>query len=192
MKQSALLLCISLLAYACGGNNAATEAVEFFPAHSFLQSQVKHIDTSLYPLRKVEKAGGRTDTTFIRREQFRSFAADFLNMPDIAASKWKDDYTESRIYDDVLKRAIFSYTPKEEDATILRQDITIEPGAAGDDAVKTIFINKLDENGDSSVQKRMLWEVGRRFQVATTVSRKGEADRSRTLEVWWGPFPSAE
>jgi hypothetical protein len=166
--------------------------VEFFPVHSYLHSQVAHIDTSLYPLRKIVRYNGKSDTSFIPREQFRKEAADFLTIPDIASNKLKDDYTESRIYDDLLKRVLFSYTPKEEDASILRQDVTIEPSAGGDDAVRTIFINQLNDNNDSAVQKKMLWEVGRRFQVVTTVSKKGGTDNTRTLEVWWAPLPSAE
>lgn len=193
MNKSPWLLLISLAILACRSRDkSGEEVVEFFPVHSYLQSQVKHIDTSLYSLRKIVKVDDRSDTSFIPREQFRKEAADFLATPDIAGNKWKDDYTETRLYDDMLKRAIFSYTPKEQGAPILRQDVTIEPGAGGDDAVKTIFINQLKEAGDSVVQKKMLWEVGRRFQVVTTVSRKGSADATCTQEVWWAPFPSAE
>lgn len=192
MKTS-LLLPIILILVSCRGNqNKGEEAVEFFPVHSYLHSQVAHIDTSLYPLRKIVRNNGRSDTSFMPREQFRKEAADFLTIPDIASKKLKDDYIESRIYDDVLKRVLFSYSPKEDDAPILRQDVTIEPGAGGDDAVKTIFINQLNDFSDSTVQKKMLWEVGRRFQVITTVSRNGSADKTRTLEVWWAPLPSAE
>lgn len=164
----------------------------FFPAHSFLQSQVKQIDTSLYPLRKITRQDGRSDTAFIPREQFRAEAAPFLEMEDIAGKKWRDEYNESRMFDEVLKRAVFSYTPKEEDAPILRQDITIEPGAGGNDAVKTIFINRLLDAGDSTVQQKMLWEVARRFQVVTTVSRPGRPDANRTVELWWAPYDAAE
>lgn len=193
MKQSLLLLFTTLALIACNSKNKnSEEAGEFFPVRSYLQSQVKHIDTSLYALRKIVRSGGRSDTVFISREQFRKEATDFLTIPDIASHKWKDDYTESRLYDDALKRAIFSYTPKDEDAPILRQDVTIEPGAGGEDAVRTIFINRIEEKGDSSVQKKMLWEVGRRFQVVTTVSQKGKPDVNRIREVWWAPIPPAE
>ena len=193
MKQRFILLLLSTLFFACNRKEKeAGQAGAFFPVHSYLQSQIKHIDTSLYNLRKIEQWDNKKDTTVIPREQFRAAAADFLNIEDIASKKWRDDYTESRMYDDILKRAIFSYTPNDEDAPILRQDVTIEPGAAGDDAVKTIFINRLEEKGDSSIQKKMLWEVGRRFQVVTTVSRTGSPDENRVLEVWWSPFAPAE
>lgn len=192
MKQSFILL-LTVLLFACNGKRKeAGEAGAFFPVHSYLQSQVAHIDTSLYNLRKIEQWNNKKDTTPIPREQFRAAAADFLAIEDIASAKWRDDYTESRLYDDILKRAIFSYTPTTEDAPILRQDVTVAPGAAGDDAVKTIFINRLEEKGDSTIQKKMLWEVGRRFQVATTTSRKGSPDKDRVLEVWWAPFAPAE
>lgn len=194
MKRSRLYLLLPVVWLACKQNDQAPEAAgAFFPVRSFLQSQVKHIDTSLYPLRKIVKEGSASDTVFIPREQFRREAAPFLNIEDLAGKKWKDDYTESRMYDDVLQRAVFTYTPRQNDAPILRQDVTIQPGTAGsDDQVKTIFINRMDEAGDSTVQQKMLWEVDRRFQIITTISRKGQPDHSRTVELWWGPLPSAE
>ena len=193
MNKALLPLAALVLLAACsGGKKDDAEAVEFFPVSSYLHSQVAHIDTSLYPLRKIVRHNGHSDTTFLHRNQFRKEAADFLAVPDIASDKWRDEYTESRIYDDLLKRAVFSYTPKEEDAPVLRQDVTIEPSAEEGDAVRTIFINQITDAADSTVQKKMLWEVGRRFQVVTTVSRKGVPDDTRTLEVWWAPLPSAE
>lgn len=194
MKQSRLLLLLPVVWIACKQSDPGAEAAgAFFPVRSFLQSQVKHIDTSLYPLRKVVKAGNASDTVFIPREQFRAEAAAFLAAEDLAGKEWKDAYTESRMYDDVLQRAIFSYTPKEADAPILRQDVTIQPGTAGgEDQVKTVFLHRITEAGDSTVQQKMLWEVDRRFQLITTVSRKGQPDRTRTEEVWWGDFRSAE
>lgn len=193
MKQSFILLLLTVFFLACNSRKKeGNQAGDFFPVYSYLQSQIRHIDTSLYNLRKIEQWDSKKDTTVIPREQFRAAAADFLNIEDIASSKWRDDYTESRMYDDLLKRAIFSYTPNDEDAPILRQDVTIEPGAGGDGSVKTIFLNRLEERGDSSIQKKMLWEVGRRFQVVTTVSRNGSPGKSRVLEVWWAPFTMAE
>jgi hypothetical protein len=191
-KRSLLLPVLVLLfaGYSC--KNKQEAPVDFFPVHSYLHSQVAHIDTSLYALRKVVRHNGVSDTSYLPREQFRKEAVDFLSIPDIASRKLKDDYTETKIYDDALKRVLFSYAPKEQDAPILRQDVTIEPGAGTDDAVKTIFINQLNDNSDSSVQKMMLWEVGKRFQVITTVSKKGSKDDTRTLEVWWAPLPSAK
>ncbi|OLY93772.1 hypothetical protein SAMN05444008_111209 [Cnuella takakiae] len=193
MKTGYYTILICSLWAACKQKDPNQEAAgAFFPARSFLQSQVKQIDTSLLPLRKISRVAGRSDTAFIPREQFRKEAAPFLDMEDIAGSKWRDDYTESRMFDEVLKRAVFTYTPKDEDAPILRQDITIEPGAGGNDAVKTIFINRLKEAGDSTVQQKMLWEVNRRFQVITTISRSGRPDVNRTVELWWAPFDAAE
>lgn len=192
MIKALLPLAALLVLGACSGGKSSEEAVEFFPVSSYLHSQVSHIDSSLYPLRQIVRRDGVSDTTFLHRVAFRKAAADFLAVPDIASEKWRDEYTETRHYDDMLKLAVFSYKPKDEDGPVLQQDVTIEPNATEGDAVRTIFINQIIDQGDSSVQKKMLWEVGRRFQVVTTVSRPGAADDVQTAEVWWGPYPSAE
>lgn len=186
MKRGFIFPAVLFFFAACHSAKKEEPAADFFPVYAYLQSQIKHIDTSLYPLIKVVRSNGASDTFFLHRDQFRAEAADFVALPDIASKNLKEDYTESRMYDDGLKRAIFTYTPKEE-GEILRQDVTIEPEAEGNDAVKTIFINQLKDEADGSVQKKMLWEVGKRFQVVTTVSKKEGADATNVLEVWWTP-----
>ena len=127
-KWLTFALAILIIVASCK-NKAATEneEEEFFPALSFIKSQVANVDTSLYSITKIVKKDGVADTTYIKREAFKDEAKDFLSIPDISSDKLKEAYTQSRVYDAVLERVVLNYSPKVKGKEILQQDITIVP-----------------------------------------------------------------
>ena len=163
------------------------EENSFFPVVSFLKSQVAHVDTSFYRIVKVEQENGRSDTSYLKREEFKIYAKEFTSIPDISSDDLKDEYAETKLYDEALERVVLSYTPKENDAEIQRQDITILPDNA-ESKVETIYIDQLYEEGDSIVQKKMLWRMDKKFQITTSVSKSGQPERLKTVQVSWSTF----
>lgn len=150
-----------------------------------------NVDTSFYRIIKVQKENGHSDTSLIKREEFKKFAKDFTVIPDISSDNLKDEYTETKLYDEAINRFILSYTPKEGDAEIQRQDITISP--SGDSSkVETIYIDWLIDKGDSIVQKKMFWQMDKSFQVITSISKPGQPERLKTIQVSWNQFAPAE
>jgi len=144
------------------------------------------VDTSLYSIRKITYVDStRTDTVFYRREQFRELAMDFLTLPDISDSKYKDRFREERQFDETLNRAIFRYLPiNPEKEEIQRQQLLIRPGPP-EDKITSIIIDYLISNKDSSVQKNMLWQVDKSFQVTTIRQLPGQMETTTTYKVVW-------
>jgi hypothetical protein len=159
---------------------------KFFPVLSFIQSQVADIDTSLYSIRKLVYVDSlRTDTLFIHRKNFREEAKDFLSIPDISASKYRDKYTEDKEFDEMMNRVLITYTPlRPEKEEIQRQEVLIKPDPAGD-KVTNIIINSVVNTKDSAVLKRLLWKVGESFQVTIIKQLAGKAETTSTSKVIW-------
>ncbi len=164
------------------------EDKSFFPVLSFIKSQVAEVDTSVYPILKIVTIDGLSDTVYIKREDFRKYASDFLTMPDISAKKWNDDYEETKLYDEDLKRVILNYMPKDVNEEIRRQEVMIEPGQQSEDEVRTILIERTTTNEDSTVQKNMLWQVDKHFQVVTVANKKNQPEKTEKLRVVWNKF----
>ena len=163
---------------------------EFFPAISFLKGQAKHIDTSLYRIVKVETVDSNSITAYIKREEFSKYAKEFLELPDISSNKWKDDYEETRIYDEVLNNIILSYKTVEEDNEIRSEDIMLEPtNSSGNSEVKNIIINTLQTAQDSTIEKNMVWYVNKRFIIVTKIQKADQPEKIKKLEVIWNDFP---
>ncbi|MEJ0103103.1 MAG: hypothetical protein WDO19_26260 [Bacteroidota bacterium] len=185
MKQLIPLsfLLFAVLCPACKSKESEKES--FFPVLSFIKSQAAHVDTSLYQIVKLLNIDSTWDTTYIKREEFRTYAKDFLSLPDLTEKQYADKYEESKFFDASLNRVIITYTPKDKNQEIQREEITIAPGQDGDDKVKNIIVNKLTLSGDSSVAKKLLWTVDESFQVTTIIQKAGHEDSAYTMKITW-------
>src|SRR6478609_10770180 len=124
MNRWTILLCILVAFASCKHKKKVVNPNSdgaFFPVVSFIRGQVKDIDTSLYRIIKIETNDNRTDTQFIKREDFKSYAKDFTEMPDISSDKLKDDYQETKTFDDVLKSFILTYSTDVKDNEIQKE-----------------------------------------------------------------------
>jgi hypothetical protein len=190
MKRTGFVALLLLFFFAhCGPKKSAQAGADTvpFPVVSYLQSQVRHVDTSLYSIVKIRKANGVTDTAYLRREDFKTAAVDFLSLPDISSEEWRGKYAETKLYDEDLKKVVITYEPKDkkEDNRITRQDVIIEPGSGAGDQVQTIYIETVLNNKDSAVQKKMTWNVNRSFQVIKLINRKNQPEAVETMDITW-------
>jgi hypothetical protein len=159
---------------------------KFFPAISYIKSQIAKVDTSLYSIMRLTFVDSvRIDTEYIKREDFKEAAKDFLSVPDIHDLKYRDRYTEENQFDETTGRVQMDYTPiaadKEE---VQHQTVLIKPDQP-EDKVTTIIINTNNSNKDSSIEKKMLWKVDESFQVTTIKQYPGKPEITSTYKVTW-------
>jgi len=178
-----VILFVTCLA-ACKSKDKQTKEA-FFPILSFIKSQVAHIDTSLYQITKLTSIDSTWDTAYIRREDFRKYAGDFLQLPDLSDKEFAGKYDESKFFDASLNRAIITYTPKDKEQEIQREEVMIEPNSETGDKVKNIIVDKLINSKESSITKRMLWNVDESFQVTTIIQQQGREDSTNTIKIQW-------
>jgi hypothetical protein len=176
----------ALLILSCGGKKEEKKE-PFFPVLSFIQSQVAHVDTSIYTIRKVVlKDSVGADTTYIPREQFRKEAADFLSLPDISLPGYTKKYTEVKDFDPTLNRVMMVYSPvNAANEEIQRQEVLIKPDAIEGDKITSIFINSVTNSQEGQVEKKLLWQIDKSFQVTTVSSPKNGAEKTSTFKVIW-------
>ncbi len=187
-----LIAAAFLFLVSCKSKKEEDANAAFFPVASFIKSQVAQVDTTLNRIMKIITVNGTSDTAHISREEFRKEAKDFLSLPDISSKKLKDDYTETQLYDEDLERVILNYTPKNQDTEIRRQEVMIKPDNLRGDKVESIFIDQLLEFNDSTVQKRLTWNVDHNFQVVTIVQKGNTPDKIHTLRLVWNENSSNE
>lgn len=154
---------------------------------SLVKDQVAHVDTSLYAIVKVVSTDSlHNDTFYIRREDFAAEAKEFLEIPDLSDKKIAKRFKEETLYDESLNRVVITYTPENPDKEIIqKQELLVIPDALTGDKVTNIIINSSINNRDSSVQKNMLWQMNKSFQIATTRRLPGQAETITTTRVTW-------
>lgn len=192
MNKIGLVICTGIIIlYGCKQKGGDKEKEgDFFPVLSFLRSQVKHIDTSVYPLLKIVTVDSVSDTAYIKREEFRTYASDFITIPDISSDKLKDQYTETKLYDETLKQAVLDYTANNAKAEIRREEVMLVPDENTGGHVKSIYISRWINSADSTVQKNMYWQVNKRFQIVTITQKNNQPDKIKTVQVIWNDFPA--
>ncbi len=169
--------------------NNRKENSSFFPVLSFIKSQVAHVDTSVYRIIKIVKKDSTADTSYLKREEFRDAAKDFLTIPDIGSDDLIDEYTETELFVEDLNQVALNYMPKEPNKEITRQEVLIKPGSDGD-KVQSIFINRIINNKNASIQKILFWEVDKQFRIITLTQSPDSPETKETVEVKWNDFSS--
>lgn len=179
-----------LLLPACKGKNEKPEvpAEQFFPVSAYLKGEISRMDKSLNSFYKIETSEGKTDTVPISSAEAQRLAADFYTLPDISSDRLKNDYVVTHTYDDALNAFVFLFTTAE-NHLVQREDVVLDPqpDAKGNYPILSIFAMVQEARGDTAIQKNLLWEAGKRYQV-TTVSRAGETEQTKKLQVVWNGF----
>jgi hypothetical protein len=185
-----LLACLSftLIIGSCNNKKETAEKGSFLPVLSFIQGQVANIDTSLYLIMQLNIIdSSRTDTLHVPREQFRGLAKDFLELPDLSDKKYEKRYKESKAYDETMNRLIIIYEPNDrENEIIQREELVVTPDfSGGEGTIRNVIVDYLLSSKDSSVQKRLLWQADRSFQVTTIKQLPGKPETVLTTKVTW-------
>ncbi|MFZ1260655.1 MAG: hypothetical protein WAQ93_09255, partial [Chitinophagaceae bacterium] len=153
------------------------------------------VDSSLYSIMKVVYTDSlNIDTSYIPREQFAEVAKEFLDIPDLSDKKVAKRYKEEpAVHDEMMNRVIITYTPINPDKEeIKRQELLATPIPGEDARVNNIIIIREISNRDSFLQKKMLWQLDKSFQVVTTSQKPGKPEISTTTKVIWNEAPSYE
>ncbi|MFZ9388893.1 MAG: hypothetical protein ACO25B_13560 [Chitinophagaceae bacterium] len=164
----------------------------FISVLSLIKAEVADVDTSLYPIIKtVIYDSTRTDTFYIPREKFAEEAADFLSIPDLGDRKVAARYREEPTrYDELLGRAIFKYVPiRPEKEEVKSQELLATPVPGQDAKINNIIIIREISNRDSFLQKKLLWQVNKSFQVITTSQKPGIPETTTITKVSWNEPP---
>ena len=181
-----MILPLLLVLISCTSDNDTKDPnAGFFPVSSFIKSQVAMVDTTLNSIMKVVTQNGISDTSYISRQEFRSHAQDFLNLPDLSSEKLKDEYTETQLFDQELKSIVLNYTPKEEGNEIQRQEVIIVPNEQTGDKVKTIYVDQVLEDKGKTIQKRLTWGVDQYFQVVTITKAANVPEQVKIVRLSW-------
>jgi len=187
-----VLFSFCLISAACKQKEKQADK-NFISVVSLIKKQVAHVDTALYSIMKVVYFDSlHSDTQYIPREQFAEVAKEFLDIPDLSDKKVAARYKEDpAIHDQLLNRVIITYTPiNPEKEEVKRQELLATPLAGEDAKVNNIIIIREISNRDSFLQKKMLWQMDKSFQVVTRSQKPGQPEITSTTKVTWNEHPN--
>ena len=156
------------IAVSCTGKKESkTEGI--ISVTSIFKGQVNNLDTSLYQIMKYETLEGKTDTVFLKREEVRALAADFLSLPDITKNKYEENYIEERMLDGSQNSLSIISTAKNEKLEIQKQIIIVPLDETSTGKVQSIYIDRWVQVKDSTIEQKLFWQIDKYFQVGNII-----------------------
>ncbi len=152
---------------------------------SIIKGQLNRLDSSLYGITKYETADNTTDTTYLKREEIRRFAAPFLSLPEIADKNYYENYTEERLIDAQQETLNITATAKNENAEIQKQIIVITLSDVSSGKVQSIFIDRFIPSKDSTVEQKLFWEIDKYFSIGSIIEKENQPEKTRFTKVAW-------
>lgn len=161
---------------ASSGKKEDNSVQAYYPIGNFIRSQLIYIDSMPLAVLKYTTVRQVTDTSIIEKKDFKDIAAAFMT-PDIGSPELKQQYEETSFIDATLGTITLTYAAKNEKVIIRKADILVKQENTG---VKTIYIEKIFPDTDSTVIQKMLWTTDRNCQITTLVQKK---DQPETITV---------
>lgn len=197
MKISVLILFLALLTIACKTSNKGETAedavtktadsiqapVQFFPVAAFLKNEMDYVDSLPVGIKKYQTRGIRTDSAYIKADEFHQLASEFLSN-DLEDSAFRKSYAESSFLDRSTNNATFFYKALRPTSAIQRIDVVTAKGEVYDE-VKSIYMEKTVQQGVNSIRKKMFWKPKRSFQIISLTEDTGSGTNAEIVKVVW-------
>ena len=154
-------------------------------AISIIKGQVNHLDTSLYQIMKFETYDGKTDTSYLKREEVSNIAVDFLSLPDISQNDYTDNYIEDRLIDAGQNTLSITATAKTDKQEIQKQIIIVLLDDLATGKVQSIYIDRSVQVNDSTIQQKLFWQIDKYFRVGSIIQKGNMPEKTHMLKVTW-------
>jgi hypothetical protein len=158
----------------------------YFPVMDYIKSEIRYVDSLPVGIRKFVISGNSTDSSYIRLDEFHEYANTFLS-PELDPAVFTTNYTESSFYDRSTKSSTFFYQAKNDNAPIKRIDVQSRPDEVYD-KVFNIYMERVQQLGDTLVIKKMTWKPGRQLQVIeskTSIQETQDMPIIRQVKIVW-------
>lgn len=186
--EKILALLIVVLITGCNQSGTKEEkkegAADIFPVTSFIEGQIHLVDSFQVPTLKYITVNGKTDTSLISISEFKQIAQEFLH-PDINDPSLSKYYKETNFADQSIKGVTFNYSTDNKDLEIQRVDVIVSASAVMNDKVRSIYIEKQNRSGDTTVYKKLYWRADRNFQIISTSQVDEQPPLISVTKVEW-------
>jgi len=185
MKNNNYILVILFLFFIACKEKKTSSKEPAISAISIIKGQLNQLDTSFFQITKFETTDGKTDTTYLKREEVRNVAKDFLSLPDITQNNYAENYTEERLIDETQNNLSITATAKNEKQEIQKQIIIVPLDKFAEGNVQSIYIDRFVQTNDSFLQQKLFWEIDKYFRIGSIIQKGTRPEKTQVLKVIW-------
>lgn len=194
MKFSLLVFCIWALFSCTGKDKVSTPVVStpvaepsvdtaenYFPVTNYIKGQIAEIrERGLNPLMIVLQ-NGRSDSSWLRVEDFEKQFAPFLT-PVIDTANFKSLFKETKFEDQSLDTYTWSYEPYKtlpDTFTLKRWDVYVSPATS-----KVVRVYWMKETGKNA-QEQLMWNSGSSCKMVQLHEQNGNIVVDKEIIIKW-------
>lgn len=156
---------------------------QFFPVADFIRNEIDYVDSLPAGIMKYSTKGSRTDSGYIKLDEFHRLAGQFLP-PELMEATFAKEFKETSFFDRTNNDATFFYSTDNDSLVVKRVDVITMKGDVYD-AVKSIYIEKLFHRNDSLTILKLVWKPKRNFQIIRITSTGSQDPKNELIKVVW-------
>lgn len=166
----------------------STEKVKaYFPVQDYIKSEIGQVDSLPVGIMKYTIQDGSIDSGYIKSEEFHQLAQEFLS-PILEKESFEREFSENSFFDNTTQYSSFLYSAIDKNSPVQRVDVLAKPEDIVYNRVKSIYMEKRYEKGDTSVVQKLYWKAGRNFQINTEVTTAKPEVISKQVKVVWNSW----
>ena len=153
-------------------NITSDTAENFFPVTTYIKGEIRELKNAGETLMKTRFAGSRTDTLWLKPNEFDSAFASFLT-PVIDTSNLKGIFTETKFLDRTLNAFTFTYDPVQniqESFAFRHWDVYVNPDNG---KIKRIYLLKKINN---DIFLQLTWLSNKFYKIVTIKNTSGKTE----------------
>ncbi len=163
---------------------ADTTKEKFLPVTEFLLGELRDLDSiQLAPL-KIVTVNGKSDSTWMKREDIRVFVQPFLH-PVIDTANLSSLFSQKSFLDQTLHAYTFTYDPKgdlPDSLTLNHWDVYIDPER---NRFTRIYMVKQKTTDDVTETMQLTWKANELAMITTIKEEKGKDPEIREEKLIW-------
>ena len=193
-----LLIGCAFLSIFIGCNNTRTQtesqlsedtttAKAYFPVLDFIKSEIRYVDSLPVGIMKYTTENGNIDSGYIKQPEFHQLAQEFIS-PALEKELFEKEFSETSFFDNTTQYSNFLYSTANRKITLHRVDVLSKPEDEVYNKVRSIYMEKSFQRGDSSFIQKMYWKAGQNFLINTEITTSKPDVITRQVKVVWNPW----
>jgi hypothetical protein len=142
------------------------EKKSFLPVTNIIRGQLTELDSLQVAPLKIITFEGKTDSTWIKREDIRKFAIPFLT-PEIDTANLRTLFNVKSFLDQTINAFTFSYDPSgplPDTMQLRRWDVYVDPQSQ---TIRLIYLVKEEKKDGKAQTIQLTWKLGSWAKIST-------------------------
>lgn len=163
-----------------------TTTHNFFPVADYIAGQIKLIDSLQLPISKKITIGKKESLVAADYRDLVEQAGYFQN-PDFTKPGIRESYKETSFADQSIPSVTFNYTTSDTAAAFQRVDVIINPDPVKADQVRSIYMEKNTQAGDTMILQKMYWKADKHMLIITEKRLGNQTLPIQQVKLTWDP-----